>query len=81
MSGCSQYAKATAYQALVCAHLEYCVPVWDPHTVKSIDMLEKVQKWAARWLTAKWDKIIANSGISHTSSPLIGMQSLQEGPT
>ena len=55
MSGCNQHAKATAYQALVRPHLEYCTPVFDPHTVKNIEMLEKVQKRAARWLTAKWD--------------------------
>ena len=36
MSGCSQHAKATTYQALVCPHLEYCAPVWDPHTVKTL---------------------------------------------
>ena len=55
MRGCSQHTKATAYQALVCPHLEYWTPVWDPHTVQNIETLEKVQKWAARWLTAKWD--------------------------
>ena len=53
MSGCSQHVKATTNQALVCLHLEYCALVWDPHTVKNIDMLEKVQKRACRWLTAK----------------------------
>ena len=55
LSGCSQRAKATAYQAMVRPHLEYCAPVWDPHAVKNIEILEKVQKRAARWLTAKWD--------------------------
>ena len=55
MSGCSQWSKVIAYRALVLPHLEYCAPVWNPYTAKNIEILEKVQKRAARWITAKWD--------------------------
>ena len=47
MYGCSKEAKKGAYAALVCPHLEYCSPVWNPHLKKDCDKLEKVQKWAA----------------------------------
>jgi len=30
----------TLYTALIWPHLEYAVPVWDPHLCKDIDMLE-----------------------------------------
>ena len=56
MRGCSKSAKSKAYTALVRPHLEYCVPVWAPHTMKYQHALEKVQKRAARWICAKWDR-------------------------
>ncbi|XP_076455765.1 uncharacterized protein LOC143290299 [Babylonia areolata] len=42
--------KETAYKALVRPTLEYVSPVWDPHTAKNIDSIEKVQRRAARWV-------------------------------
>ena len=85
MSGCSQHAKATTYQALVCPYLEYCAPVWavwDPHTVKNIDMLEKVQKQAYRWLTAKWDNNSKQWDKSYFQSlSELNWQSLQQRRT
>ena len=57
MSQCSQQSKVTAYQALVLPHLECYAPVWNSYTAKNIEMLEKIQKRAARWITAtcKWN--------------------------
>ena len=82
VSGCSQHAKAITYQALVCPHLEYCAPVWDPHTVKNIDMLEKVQKQACRWLTAKWDNNSKQWDKSYFQSlSELNWQSLQQQRT
>ena len=49
MYGCSMEVKKRVCVALVCLHLEYCSPVWNPHLKKDCDELEKVQKWAARW--------------------------------
>ena len=43
------------YLSLVRPHLEYACSVWDPHTQGSIDALEKVQKFALRMVTKRWD--------------------------
>ncbi len=56
MSGSSQKAKSMAYTALVRPHLEYCAAVWAPFTQKDCEIIERVQRRAARWITAKWDK-------------------------
>ena len=55
MQGCSKQAKAGAYNALVRPHLETCSPGWT-HQKGAQDDLEKVEKCAARWICAKWDK-------------------------
>ena len=46
MHGCNKLAKARAYSALVCPHLESCSPVWSPYQKDAQDALEKVQ-WCA----------------------------------
>ena len=52
----SKTAKSKAYTGLVHPHLEYAAPVWSPHKVCDISNLEKVQKRAARWIGAKWNR-------------------------
>lgn len=79
MSGCSQKSKAIAYRTLVRPHLEYCAQAWNPHTARNIEMLEKVQKRAARWITAKWDKNTKRwSKAYHESFIELKWQSLQQ---
>ena len=43
------------YITLVRPHLEYACTVWDPHTYKNKEVLEKVQKFACRMATKRWD--------------------------
>ena len=43
------------YISLVRPHLEYGYTVWDPHTHKNKEALEKVQKFACRMATKRWD--------------------------
>ena len=43
------------YISLVRPHLEYGCTVWDPHTHKNKEALEKVQKFACRMATKRWD--------------------------
>ena len=46
----SQRIKETAYKTYVRPLMEYAVTVWDPHTQKSVDRLEAIQRRAARFV-------------------------------
>ena len=52
----SNAAKNKSYIALVRPHIDYAAPVWSPHKVCDVSRLEKVQKRAARWIAAKWNR-------------------------
>ena len=43
------------YISLVRPHLEYACQVWDPHLSKDRNALEKVQKFACKLATSRWD--------------------------
>ena len=65
---CSTETKATAYKALVRPYLEYAAVVTDPHQSKYIQMLDNVQRRAARFVvndyrrTSSVTKIIEKLG-------------------
>ena len=46
-----QQIKEKLYHTLVKPILEYCSPIWDPHTHKHIKLLEQIQHKAARFVT------------------------------
>ena len=56
LSNCSYAVIQRCYTALVWPHLEYTAPVWSPHYKAGCSTLEKVQKRAARWISAKWGR-------------------------
>ena len=58
MYGCTDDAKSLAYKALVRPCMEYCSTVWSPHTAKNINILESVQRRAARWIKSKYDSTL-----------------------
>ena len=49
-----QQHHETAYQALVHPHLEYASTIWDSHHQNEIDILEKIQRKAARFVKGKY---------------------------
>ncbi len=51
--GCSREVKKTSYLALVRPHLEYCAPVWLPHTEK--DRHWKSTETSSSWVCSKWN--------------------------
>ena len=48
------HLKDTAVKAFVGPILEYACTVWDPHVQKNIDMLERVQRRAARFVLHRY---------------------------
>ena len=64
------------YVALVRPHLEYTVPVWDPHFVKHLDLLEKVQKFAMKVCTKSWYST-HSSQLTQTSLPQLDQKCVQ----
>jgi hypothetical protein len=54
LKGASKEVKSVAYLTMVRPMLEYGCMAWDPHLVKDIKELEKVQRRAARRVNGKW---------------------------
>ena len=50
-----QTSQESLYLSLVRPHLKYACQVWDPHLAKDKGALEKVQKFACKLATSKWD--------------------------
>ena len=42
------------YKSFIRPHLEYCAIVWDPHLLKDVEALEKVQRFALRMCLKNW---------------------------
>ena len=59
LRGAPQSSKTTAYFTLVRAGLEYAAPIWDPYLRKDIDLVEKVQRWASRWVKSKYSNTVS----------------------
>ena len=66
MFGCLLKARERAYKAIVRPLLEYACVVWSPHTVKDVNVLEAVQRRAARWACgSRWDPTTFSWSLSH----------------
>ena len=52
---CPRHIKEKCYTTYVRPSLEYASSVWDPHTAKSINKLESVQRRAARYVCSDYN--------------------------
>ena len=73
---CSTDTLKCLYVAFVRPHLEYAVPVWDPHLIKHTELLEKVQKFALKVCTKSWDSSYS-SLLSQTDLPRLDQRQVQ----
>ena len=65
MFGCSRAAKCAAYKAIIQPTLEYAAVVWNPHNLGDIQLLESLQKRAARWICgSRWSPSTSSWTIS-----------------
>ena len=53
---CSAEVKAIAYKALVRPRLEYCSAVWDPYHRTHINIVERIQRRAARFVSKDYSR-------------------------
>ena len=66
MFGCDSEARCRAYKAIVRPLLEYACVVWSPHTAKDVNLLEAVQRRAARWACgSRWNPTTCSWSLPH----------------
>ena len=75
LHSCPSNVKETCYKTLVRPILEYGCSVWDPHHKYQIEMLEKIQKRAARFVTNNYT---LKEGNTKKNMLTLGWQPLSE---
>ena len=73
LKNCPKQLKRTAYISLLRSQLEYGSSIWDPGLTKDINLLEGVQRRAARWVQSDYR---TTSSVTNMLKEL-GMSSLQ----
>ena len=63
LSKCPQKLRERAYISLIRSRLEYCVAVWDPYLIKDINILEGIQRRAARFVIQDHSRFISVSSL------------------
>ena len=57
----------TLYTAFVRLHLEYAVPVWNPHQKKDVLALESVRRLATKICTNTWHEVTYEDRLEQLS--------------
>ena len=65
LSKCSTEVKSTAYLTLVRPIMEYAACVWDPYQKYLTDNIEKIQRWAARWVLSNYRQQSSATDMLH----------------
>jgi hypothetical protein len=74
INNCPQELREMAYLSLVRSQLEYACVAWDPHKIKDITNLEKIQRKAARFVKQDYSNY---SSVTRMIQEL-GWKNLQE---
>lgn len=64
-SGCPKKNKEQLYNTLVKPHLQYASAAWNPGTKKNKDILENVQRRAARYIMADFNQTSSVTDMLH----------------
>ena len=64
LSRAPEFVKKKCYTTLVRPKLEYASAIWDPHCNKYIELIEKVQKRAARFVTNNYKMESGNTLVN-----------------
>ena len=56
LHNCTPTIKDRLYKAMVKPIIEYAAVVWAPHTKRDIDMIERTQRQAARFVTSNYSR-------------------------
>ena len=64
------------YKAIVRPHLEYCIQAWNPYIRKDIDMLEKIQRRAAKLIPGlrdiRYEESLKECGLTTLATRRLG---------
>ena len=63
LSKCPQKLREQAYISLIRSRLEYCAAVWDPYLIKDINILEAIQRRAARFVIQDYSRFTSVSSL------------------
>ena len=56
LKGCQEKFKQAVYFSLIHSFMEYGATVWDPYQNYNSDKVERVQRWAARFIKSKYSR-------------------------
>ena len=65
LKNCPREIKNMAYKSILRPKMEYAAPIWDPYTKDNIQLLEGVQRRAARFVCSKYSRHESVTSMLH----------------